>query len=121
MTLTVDGIDLTPYVASKGIKWQRNDVDGPNAGRSMQGTMIRDRRAIKIRLDVTCRPLYNDEVPVVMKAILPEFVTVKYTDPMEGVEVTKTMYSNNIPAQYQFKDSLGREVWGGITFPLIER
>lgn len=31
------------------------------------------------------------------------------------------MYSNNIPAQFLIKTRNGKELWGGITFPLIER
>ena len=34
---------------------------------------------------------------------------------------SKAMYSNNIPAQFLIKTRNGKELWGGITFPLIER
>ena len=33
-------VDITPYIAHGGIKWSRNDVDGPNAGRMQNGEMI---------------------------------------------------------------------------------
>lgn len=121
MTLTVNGVDMLPYVAYNGLKWQRADVDGPNAGRGMDATVIRDRVATKIRLDVTCRPLYLAEASTVLSAIKPEFVSVTYTDPEAGGNVTKTMYSNNIPAQFLMRDRQGREMWSGITFPLIEQ
>lgn len=121
MTLTVNGVNMLPYVAYGGLKWQRADVDGPNAGRAMDATVIRDRVATKIRLDVTCRPLYQQEASTVLTAIMPEFVSVTYTDPQIGGDVTKTMYSNNNPAQFLMIDRAGREMWSGITFPLIER
>lgn len=121
MTLSIDGIDMTPYVAFGGIKWQRSDVDGPNAGRGLDAKVIRDRIATKYRLDVTCRPLLLNEASIVLKAIKPEFVSVKYTDPEEGEDVTKTMYSNNIPAQFLMQKKNGIEYWGGITFPLVEQ
>ena len=83
---------MLPFVAKKGFQWQRNDVDGPNAGRSLDNAyMIRDRVATKIKLNITCRPLTSDEVKTVLNAIQPEFVTVTYTDPMAGGAVTKTM------------------------------
>lgn len=50
MVLTVNGIDMIPFIAKQGIKWLRNDVEGPNGGRSQNAYMIRDRIAIKIRL-----------------------------------------------------------------------
>lgn len=122
MVLSVNGVDLTKYIAFGGVKWQRNDVDGENAGRSVDsGYLYRDRKAIKMRLDVTCRPLTLQECKIVLQSIKPEFVNVKYTDPQEGGDVTRTMYSNNIPATFQMKRRDGKELWGGITFPLIER
>lgn len=83
--------------------------------------MIRDRVAIKIRLDITCRPMTAAETKIVLQAIEPEFVTVTYDDPMSGEVVSRTMYSNNIPATYLLYRPDGTEWWSGITFPLIER
>ena len=83
----------------------------------MDGTMHRDRITSKVRLDVTCLPLSSDDASVVLNSIMPEFVTVEYTDPMEG-KVKKEMYANNIPATYI--DTV-TDMWDGITFPLIER
>ena len=121
MTLTIDGVDMTPYIANRGIKWQRSDLDAPGAGRSLDGKLMRSRVASKIRLDVTCRPMSAEEVCVVLTAIMPEWVQVKYTDPQLGKDVTKTMYSNNNPASYLMRKPDGTEYWEGITFPLIEQ
>lgn len=112
---------MVPYIAYGGVKWQRFDLDGENAGRVLTGEAERDRVAIKNRLDVTCRPLTAREASIVLKSVEPEFVIVRFTSPSEGHVVTKTMYSNNIPAQFLIKKSDGTELWGGITFPLIER
>jgi len=133
--IKIDGVDITDYIAHQGVKWSRNDVDGPNAGRTMSGLMIRDRVATKIRLDITCRPLKNDELRILLNLLLPEFVTVTYDDPMYGV-VSKTMYANNNPATFLFKREFNPpdgwfichdevpepfEYWTNVTFPLVER
>lgn len=115
--LKVGGVDLTPYIAQKGVKWQRNDIDGSNSGRTMDGTMHRDRIASKVRLDITCLPLSTADAMIVLNAIYPEYVEVEYTDPMYG-KTTRTMYSNNDPATYI---DTATDKWEGITFPLIER
>ena len=120
MVLKIDGIDILPYVAYQGIKWQRGDLDSPEAGRTLDGIMHRGRVATKIRLDVTCRPLKSEEASVVLKAILPEYINVEYTDPMDGL-VTRTMYSNNNPASHMLLQPDGVEWWHDITFPLIQR
>lgn len=121
MTFTIDGVDMTPYVAFGGFQWSRNDVDSSDAGRTMDAKMHRGRVATKIRLDITCRPLLLSEASIVLTAIMPEFVTVRYTDPQTGSVETKTMYANNNPASFALRKDDGREYWGGITFPLVEQ
>ena len=120
MTLTIGGVNIVPYIAHGGLKWQRYDVESPQAGRTMDGTMQRGRVATKIRLDITCRPLTSTELSTVLTAIYPEYVTVAYTDPMSG-SVSKSMYSNNNPASYLLVKPDGTEWWTGVSFPLIER
>lgn len=119
MRLTVGSVDMTKYMAYGGLKWQRNDVEAPDAGRNMAGTMERGRVATKIRMDITCRPLTSTELSTVLTAIQPETVTVTYDDPLYGY-TAKTMYSNNNPASFLIKKKDGREYWSGVTFPLIE-
>ena len=120
MVLKIDGTDITPYIAFRGITWQRGDVESENAGRTLDGILHRGRVGTKIRLDITRRPLTAAEAGVVLNAIYPEWVTVQYTDPMSGL-VTKTMYSNNNPATFLMGEPDGTEWWNGITFPLIEQ
>ena len=117
MVFKINGVDMLPYIVQNGIKWQRNDIDGANAGRTMDGTMHRQRVTSKVRLDVTCLPLYASDAAIVLNAIYPEYVEVEYTDPMNGLCI-KQMYSNNTPATYVDKYT---NMWEGITFPLIER
>lgn len=120
MQVLINGTDITDYIAFGGLKWSRNDVDDPDTGRTMDGTMQRGRVATKIRLDITCRMLNSTEISTLLNLIQPEFVTVVYDDPMYGT-VTKIMYANNNPATYQILYENGEEYWSGVTFPLIER
>ena len=119
MTLTIDGTNIVDYIALRGLKWQRADVDAAGATRNLNGLLIRKRVASKVRLDVTCRPLTTAEARTVLNLIQPEFVTVTYEDPRDGL-VTRTMYSNNNPASFLLKKG-NSALWDGITFPLIER
>ena len=112
-------VDITPYIAFQGLKRERSDVDSPDAGRTLDAVMHRARVATKIRYDVTCRPLKLSELTAVETLIMPEYISVRITDPYYGT-VTKTMYSNNTSAGYCIKKKNGTEWWSGITFPLIE-
>lgn len=120
LVLEIDGFNIVPYISFGGIKWQRSDVDGEGAGRTLDGKLRRNRVATKRRLDITCRPLNAAETSKVLTAIMPEWVSVRYTDPQTNSIATRKMYSNNNPATFQMKQRNGDELWGGITFPLIE-
>ena len=120
MEVWINGTNITNYIAYQGVKWSRNDVDGPNAGRNMVGSMVRDRVSIKIRLDIKCRPLTGAEHQLVLNLLMPEFVTVMYDDPMYG-RVTKIMYANNNSSEFCIKKSDKLEYWHNVTFPLIEK
>lgn len=121
MVFRVDGVDFMPYIAHRGIKWQRGDIDASDTTRMLDGSLRRSRVATKIRLDITCRPLRSTEAAVVLTALMPEFVQVEYTDPQTGGLVSRTMYANNNPASYCILKEGGVEWWDGITFPLIEK
>lgn len=122
MVLVINNVDFIAknYVAYGGLKWQREDVDGPDAGRDIGALMHRERVATKHRLDVTCRPLTSEELSDVLTAIQPESFPVKYYDPQEGKVVTREMYSNNVPVSFLHNYGNGRMLWSGLTFPLIE-
>ena len=119
MTFQISGTDITPYIAYGGLKWQRADVDGPNAGRDIDGNLIRDRKAVKIRWDVTCVPLTAEQMATILSLIQPEWVMVTYTDPVTGNNVTSQMYANNFGMNYQMITRQGVEYYAGLTFPLI--
>lgn len=113
--------DMTPYLAEGGLKWSRNDIDASSAGRdTMDGLMHRARVAIKARLDCTCRPLTQAELSTVLSVINPEWLQVQYSDPITNTTVTAKMYSNNIPATFLIMRGT-TQLWGGVTFPLIEQ
>lgn len=121
MTMTVNGVDMTRFIARNGLKWQRSDVDGSNAGRLANGDMQRDRVATKIRWDLTCRPLTGGELSQILSAIEDEYVLVVYTDPVTNSDKTDIFYSNNFPVNLLGVTLSGTEYWTGLTFPLIQR
>ena len=116
----VNGIDILPYVESDGMKITIEDLDGPKAGRGLNGLMIRDRVASKMKWEIKCKPLYANDAKKILRLIMPEFVTVSTNiDPLHGTR-TATFYSNNRPATAAmiFDNTV---LWTGIEFPLIER
>lgn len=121
MFFEVNGVDFIPYIAYNGLSLTREDADAPDAGRDLAADLHRSRVASKYRWDVSCRPLYSHDLAIVLRAIKPEFVTVRYYDPEQERIVTHTMYSNNPKVSYQQRYENGRELWSGISFPLIDK
>lgn len=117
MMLKIDGVDIMPYIAQKGIKWQRRDINGQNVSQTMDGTSHRGRITTKYDLHITCMPLSSEKSSIVLKAIEPEYVEVETIDPMMG-HVFKTMFVESAPAVYMDTET---DLWEGITFLLKQR
>lgn len=111
-------VDITPYIAFQGWKPSRNDVDGPNAGRNLSGTMIRDFITTKRRIDVTCTPMPEDALANLLEVLDGEGFYATYDDVQYG-QVTKHMYSNNYSWTYCQRMAQG-EWYMGLTFPMVE-
>lgn len=124
----INGTDIAPLIAEKGMKWTRNDIDSANAGRTLSGKMNRGRVCTKIKLEMTCKPLSQSEAHMLFNLIWPEYVKVHYLDPLFG-ERTVQFYSNNVPGTFaravpdhDEDDNLKYNLqWEDVSFPLVER
>lgn len=112
-------VDITSWIAWQGLTFSRNDVDSPNAGRDMSGTMHRGRVAIKEKMNVKTVPLKNDECNVLYELLLPETIYVRVNPhPETGGAKTFYMYSNNVSTS--FVGNVGGVERKSMSFPLIE-
>lgn len=94
------------------------DIDG-ETGRNANGDMVRDRIAVKRKLDCEWGMLTQEEMSQLLNAVAPEFFTVSYPDPMSG-QTTKTFYVGDRTApSYSFTEKF--KPWSGAKFNLIER
>ena len=93
--LIVDGHDLTRFVVSGGYAVSRNDVDGRNAGRTMDAKMHRDYITFKRKLEIKFRPLSKDEWRYIEHDILrgKPWNMVRHED--FGVDVTLKMMQSS--------------------------
>lgn len=118
MTVLIDGKDFSDCI--EGISWKRNDVDGEGAGRAkMNARMYRARIAIKWTATFTCMKMPQKRLSELLEAIEPEFVRLTTTHPRYGYG-TWSMYSNNVPATWVRTQEDGQELWGAVSFPMVE-
>lgn len=120
MNIKINGTDISSLIAVNGVRWSVNDVDGPDAGRTLDAKMWRNRIASKVKLEVSCKPLNLTQLGQVLNLLSPEYVTVEYFDPMTGQNEVKEMYSSTRKAAFMYK--VGNvEMWEDVSFSLIER
>ena len=112
--------DITSYIALGGFKNSRNDIDGPNAGRNIQGTMIRDRVAQKTRIDITLIPLTHDDWSIINNYLQPVSFNFRYREASADPWTSIVVYSNNYSWTHKYTRSDGVSVYDGLTFPIIE-
>lgn len=119
MTVTIGSTDITKYIKYGGISFSRNDVEAPDAGRDLAGTMHRGRVAIKQKVEIETIPLNKSTISSLMTLIEPETISVTINPyPSTNASKTMTMYSNNVKVKY-IAHQPSNELQS-ITFPLVE-
>lgn len=113
--LKINGVDIaTPSVFSVEI----NDVDGESE-RNARGDMVRDRIAVKRKLNLEWPALTQSQIQTLLTAVSDVFFNVTYPDPQAGV-VTKNMYvGTRTTAVLRIKN--GVPLWDGLKMSFVER
>lgn len=115
--LKINGVAIA---APSVFKVDISDLDG-EAGRNARGNLIRDRVAVKRKLECEWGPLENSEISTLLQAVKDEFFQVTYPDPMTGNNQTKTFYVGDRSAPALYQDNNGKMLWHGLNMNLIER
>lgn len=113
--LKINGVAIaTPKVYEVTVQ----DLDG-ETNRNANGDMIRDRIAVKRKLNLEWQPLSQSEISTLLTAVSGVFFTVTFPDPQLGL-ITKTMYvGDRTSPAYQFKN--GEVKWSGLKMNFIEK
>lgn len=113
-------VDITPYIAWQGLTFSRNDVDGPEAGRDMTGTMHRGRVATKEKMEVKTVPLTRAQSAMIQNLLMPETFYVRVNPyPRTNGPYMMQMYSNNVKMSYLIHRENGEDLQT-LSFPLVE-
>ena len=119
-TSNMTWVDITPMIAWQGLTFSRNDVDAPDAGRTMDGTMHRGRVASKEKMEIKTVQLTRAQVSALETLLFPETIQVRVTPyPRTNAAHTMTMYSNNVKATYIIHRANGEDLQS-LSFPLVE-
>jgi hypothetical protein len=112
--------DITPWIAWQGLTFSRNDVDAPDAGRTMDGLMHRGRVASKEKMEVKTVQLTRAQSAKLQTLLFPESIQVRVTPyPRTNSSYVMSMYSNNVKTTYVIHRENGEDLQS-LSFPLIE-
>jgi hypothetical protein len=94
------------------------DLDG-ESNRNANGDLIRDRIAVKRKLNLEWPPLDQREISTLLNAVSSVFFTVTFPDPQLGM-ITKTMYvgDRTAPAYVYIN---GEVKWSSLKMNFIEK
>ena len=119
-----DGLGGTysiPEPAHGGFSVSIQDVDSASTGRGADGNMIRDRVAIKRKINLKFPPLTQAEMSKLLTAVSPVSFTVECVDPQESDGTySGTFYVGDRSAPIYKTNSTGVDLWESVSFNLIE-
>ncbi|WP_289128098.1 DUF6711 family protein [uncultured Clostridium sp.] len=95
-----------------------SDLDGESE-RNANGQLIRDRIAVKRKINLEWSPLTQAESSKLLNAVSDVFFTVEFPDPQLGI-ISKTMYvgDRTTPA-YSYINGVIK--WSGLKMNFVER
>lgn len=95
-----------------------SDLDG-ESNRNAKGEMIRDRIAVKRKINLEWGPLIQSEISIILNAVSSVFFTVEFPDPQLGL-IAKTMYvGDRTSPAYSYIDN--KIKWQGLKMNFIEK
>lgn len=94
--------------------------DADSTTRTADGTMTRDRVAVKRQIELSWNPLEWDKLSAILQAMSAVFFDFYYPDPMTGGYTTKNFYVGNRSSPVMFERN-GEYWWGGLKLTLTER
>ena len=117
MLISISGVEIT---APDTYEVTISDLDA-SANRSGNGTLFRDRIAVKRTINLGWLFLSAEELSALLIAVSPVFIPVTYLDPQLNSLNTGTFYVSDRNQGVAIKQSDGSYKWANVSFSLVER
>ncbi|MNB97781.1 hypothetical protein D3C75_450130 [compost metagenome] len=119
MQLKINGTEIAVYPSAFSPTILDLD-DGDSTVRTADGTLNRDRVAVKRQIDLSWGVLTWNEISALLRSMDGVFFDFYYPDPMTGKYETKSMYVGNRPAPVAVSKD-GQILWSGLKVTLTEK
>ena len=95
-----------------------NDVSSPDAGRTLDGIMHKERIGTCVKIEMKWNYINSTTAQAILAAFQPEYINVQYFDPRTATTKTKTFYSGDRGAGV-YNSAL--DLFESITVNIIEQ
>lgn len=102
------------------VKFNPTIADLDKSGRTADGTMVRDRIAIKRKFEVEWGILDQNTMADLLHAMADVFFTLTYFDALENKVITKNFYAGDRNLIEPFVID-GKQYWKGLKTVFVER
>lgn len=119
MILKIDGVEIAAYPSNFSVTILDLD-DADTTTRTADGTMTRDRIAVKRQIEMSWPALSWEKLSAILTAMQNEFFEFTYPDSMTGRYETKTFYVGNRTSPIAFERN-GVMWWENLQLTLTER
>lgn len=111
--------------APSAITWSVQDISSPDAGRTLDGVMHKERLALpggqKRKLKIEWSMVrFGTESSTILQAFTPEYVQVRFPDPQVGSVVEKTFYTGDKELKFATWWD-GSQLLTDLSFSIIEQ
>lgn len=105
------------------IEWQIYDLDSEEgSGRSQEGLMFRDRKAIKRKIVCKFPPMTDVEISQLLQTVEPQFFQLEYPDARKGSRRTMECYVGDRTSPiFKYDPVLKTWLWQELSMNFIER
>lgn len=116
----IGDFDITEFVSSGGLGWERNDIDSDKTTRMLNGDMYRKRVTKKRKLSISLLRLTTEQLQKIVVALAPEFISVTYLEPEVCAQVKRTFYGSTVSSSTWMTVG-GATYWDGTKFNIVEK
>ena len=120
MISIVSGGVETALPAPSKMEWSLQDVSIGYSGRDDSGLMFKGRITQKRKIVLEWAGKKPADAKIILEAFNPEYVDVKFFDPLIGDMTTKTMYVGDRTSPVKIW-TVNNKIYETISFDIIER
>lgn len=116
--LKINGVTMPEPSA---LEWSLQDLSTEDSGRTLDGTMFKDKVSQKRKLSCEWPPMKWSEISTLLTAVNQSvMMSVTYPDAMSGQYETRTFYVGDRTAPVK-RLIAGNELWDRTSFDFIEQ